>query len=242
MKKFFAGIAAAAIITVPMTSFALESMSKGALKKATGQAGVAIAVDDIVIIQKTPTTIYWDNDGVAGTGTIVRAGVEISFADDSYKMTTIDGIVDNADTYGFSGGYGVANISSEFGTADIGIAETATTGAPVVTSEFATKIAPLTIDVGTCKALTEGVTYNNTGMAATTGVAATNVVGVVIGLPTVEISNYFTNNVKSIKVLATDAAGNTATSANGGRELIAIEKKGVQRMAILGGRLEIAPH
>lgn len=55
MKKFLAGIAAAAIITVPMTSFALESMSKGALKKATGQAGVSIALDNVVILHLATT-------------------------------------------------------------------------------------------------------------------------------------------------------------------------------------------
>lgn len=82
MKKIFAIIAATAISAVPMSSFALESMSKEALKKTTGQAGVSIFFDHIVIVIKSqPTVTYWDNDGVTsygGTvGAVRAAGIQI---------------------------------------------------------------------------------------------------------------------------------------------------------------------
>lgn len=91
MKKILASIAAAAIITVPMTSFALESMSKDALKKTTGQAGVSIFFDHIVmVIRSQPTVTYWDTDGVssyAGTiGQVKSAGIRIEYS--SKKVTS----------------------------------------------------------------------------------------------------------------------------------------------------------
>lgn len=84
MKKFLASIAAAAIITVPMTSFALEPMTKGDLKKSTGQAGISIFFDHIVmVIRSQPTVTYWDTDGTssyAGTiGQIKSAGIRIEY-------------------------------------------------------------------------------------------------------------------------------------------------------------------
>lgn len=301
MKKFFAGIAAAAIITVPMTSFALESMSKGALKKATGQAGVSIALDDIVIYQKSnPTTIYWDADGVttyqisnpagdtvtSSVGGIGKTGVEISYAADSEKVIVLDGILDNSD-------YGVAKLSQITGRLDIGIAASgqliqtraadgsatgivqgydpsngqissendadvllaapAAAGSAAVVGKagYLNSISPLTIDVGTCESLTRGLAWNiGEGAAATANNWSSmtkRVTGVVIGLPTIEIQTYHKNNTQSIKIANTTAPtgvtiANNGTASESRRELIQIEKSGHSTMAILGGRLEIAPH
>lgn len=256
MKKFLAGIAAAAIITVPMTSFALESMSKGALKKATGQAGVSIAIDNVVIVQKTmPTTIFWDNDGtssIAGTvGQVTRAGVQISYDTvDASKMIILDGILDDTK-------YGVAALESTFNISDAdkvamtGISAVGINAAGSVTDPsngdiaapagmYLTGISPLSIDIGTCQSLTAGLQYN----LGTPG-SGLNVAGVVIGLPTLEITTYHTNDIKTISVVVDDptvAANSGVTVPNVSNELISIEKAGVSQMAILGGRLEIAPH
>lgn len=322
MKKFFAGIAAAAIITVPMTSFALESMSKGALKKATAQAGVSIAIDNVVIYQTSqPTVTYWDTDGTSKlgsfnhdtlahsyshVGTVDTAGIKITYAAEAAKLITIGAILD-------SSLYGVAKIKADFAAADgaltdapdIGIADLSTVAkgqklavesgkavtlytdeehetalnpaAPAqmaadtyagnaTNSNFVNGISPLTIDVGTCQALTQGFLYNvsyNLGKIKTAAEtnklvdSAQNITGVVIGLPTVEIATYHSNDKKTIS-LATKATNATTDAniidadpdavslgtgvGNYGTDFITIEKSGHSKMAILGGRLEIAPH
>lgn len=260
MKKFLAGIAAAAIITIPMTSFALESMSKGALKKATGQAGVSIALDNIVIVQRTmPTTTFWDVDGtssISGTiGNIAGAGVQISYEDaTAQKMIVLDGILDNT-KYGVAANEAAFHVSAS--AAMTGISAVGINAAGQVTDPsngdiaapagmYLTGISPLSIDIGTCQSLTAGLQYN----LGTPG-AGLEVAGVVIGLPTLEITTYHTNDVKVISVVVDDTSldvaansGNNsnAATANISNELIRIEKAGVSQMAILGGRLEIAPH
>jgi len=273
MKKFLAGIAAAAIITVPMTSFALEAMSKGSLKKATGQAGVSIAIDDLVIVQKSmPTTTYWDMDGtssITGTvGQVNQAGLRISYTDVAQKMMVIDGIL-NADKYGtdeLQSTFNVSATSAMTGINTVGIAETAATdtdlnptlagiqngidptnGNDLVNAAgvYRNGISPLSIDVGTCASLTAGLSYNRGATAVSA--AALDVAGVVIGLPTLEITTYHTDDTKIISVVVGSAdvsqtANSGSTVPNVSNEMIRITKTGVSQMAILGGRVEIAPH
>ncbi|WP_027360396.1 DUF6160 family protein [Desulforegula conservatrix] len=272
MKKFLAGIAAAAIITIPMTSFALESMSKGALKKATGQAGVSIALDNVVIVQKSmPTTTYWDVDGTSsayGTaGQVTSAGLKIAYTAAAEKMIVLDGILDNS-KYGaalMAAKFGIgAATATEYGIAAVGIAAagavtdpsngdipnagdkvlptgTNAHGDTIVTAPagyYLTGISPLSIDVGTCQSLTAGLQYNLNSTAL-------DVAGVVIGLPTIEITTFHSNDTKIISITSgapAVTANSGGTVANISNEIIRIEKSGTSQMAILGGRLEIAPH
>lgn len=256
MKKFLAGIAAAAIITVPMTSFALESMSKGALKKATGQAGVSIALDNIVIVQKSqPTTTYWDMDGtssIQGTvGQVESAGLRIAYTAAAEKLMVLDGILDDT-KYGIAAletTFGIAAKAADYGISAVGITAAGAAGIDVSNGDdlnpaspaagvYRTGISPLTIDVGTCQALTTGLTHNRND-------ASLDVAGVVIGLPTLEITTYHSNDTKIISVVSgtpAATANSGATVPNVSNELIRIEKSGTSQMAILGGRLEIAPH
>eukprot|EP00831_Metopus_contortus_P063331 TRINITY_DN5579_c0_g1_i3.p1 TRINITY_DN5579_c0_g1~~TRINITY_DN5579_c0_g1_i3.p1 ORF type:complete len:211 (-),score=33.77 TRINITY_DN5579_c0_g1_i3:43-675(-) len=69
MKKFTGFIAAAAIALAPMSSSALEALTDNALNDVTGQAGVSITVDDVVMETWVGTTMYTDLDGSA-TGSI----------------------------------------------------------------------------------------------------------------------------------------------------------------------------
>ncbi|MDY0131251.1 MAG: hypothetical protein RBR53_01150 [Desulforegulaceae bacterium] len=257
MKRFIVGLAVAAILTMPMAASALEKMDNSQLRSATGQAGVSIAVDGIVIYQKSlADSTFWDTDGVNGmTG---AAGIMIDQAEEMQKLITINAIL-NADIYG------VDALRATFGnTEDIGIIESAGVAAAIAGGTLdptngqmagtTTGISPLTIDVGTCKALTAGWNYNTTGMdAATLPASALAVGGVVIGLPTVEIKTYSTVDFKTIKLRngTWDAAAGIVTDSygtadqehfNANHALITIEKSGTSTMAILGGTLEIAPH
>eukprot|EP00831_Metopus_contortus_P059810 TRINITY_DN51782_c0_g1_i2.p3 TRINITY_DN51782_c0_g1~~TRINITY_DN51782_c0_g1_i2.p3 ORF type:complete len:113 (-),score=21.33 TRINITY_DN51782_c0_g1_i2:121-459(-) len=83
--------------------------------------------------------------------------------------------------------------------------------------------------------LVTGETANGTALDATVRAAAT-VTGVVIGLPTVEI----TTSADSYSIGVEEVADNNE-NLNSGKQFIKIEK-GNSLMAILGGRLEIAPH
>lgn len=261
MKRFLTAALTAAILSMPMAASALEAMDNSQLKSATGQAGVSIAVDDIVIYQESMADVtYWDNDGLssgAGTIGVSKAGVMIDYADNIKKLTTIDAIT-------VADKYGVSELSAIFGTSDIGIVEDVpaalAAGLDPTNGNMAgmtTGISPLTIDVGTCQSLTAGWSYNTAGQKAIadpgtgTVIAAGDIAGVVIGLPTVEITTYYTNEIRDIKVvtLGVDADGNGTIEATESEAmnythntLLSIEKTGFSKMAILGGRLEIAPH
>lgn len=69
-----------------------------------------------------------------------------------------------------------------------------------------------------------------------------NIAGVVIGLPTVEIATYHNKDTKTISLVTADATTADAGAVNAGKSFITIEKEGSSKMAILGGRIEIAPH
>jgi hypothetical protein len=238
MKKLAMSlILGASLVLAPFSAFALETMDEENLKSTTGQAGVSIAADDIVIYQKKIADVkYTDTDGLssaAGTvGNVTSASLVISHASDTQKLFVLNAILD--DTV-----YGTAAMAAMFqdvvdaggtlptvGIVASGTAMDPTNGMVVAKTGFETGIAPLTIDIGTCPILTQGFMYNG---------GPADIAGVIIGLPTVEISIYRTNDIKTISLEASGAA-------NSGKEFIQIETNGSTQLAILGGRLEIAPH
>jgi hypothetical protein len=260
MKRFIVSFAAAAILSMPMAASALEKMDNSQLRSATGQAGVSIAVDDIVIYQKSlADTTYWDTDGISSPFngvTEAAAGIMIDQAEEMQKLITIDAILTDDI-------YGVDALRAIFGNVeDIGILASADAVAAIGSgfdpsngniAGMTTGISPLTIDVGTCQALTAGWKYNTTGATLPNDAQDLAVGGVVIGLPTVEIKTYSTVDFKTIKlqngtyddatgIVTHVADGGTVTHFNQDHDFITIEKSGTSTLAILGGRLEIAPH
>ena len=246
MNKFFGIIAAAAIALAPMSASALEALNDSAMNDVTGQAGVSIALDDIVIYQTgVADTTYIDTDGLMShaltgaasqVGNITQAGIMIDYVDNYQKLTIIDGIIDDT----FHGGmYSAATLTGLFtGAPSVGMA----TGSSIVkdpltgntdNDDYRTGASPLTIDVGTCQSLTAGLNFNGGVTAAPNA----DVAGVIIGLPTIEIQTYYTTDIKDVKL-----AEVTGSAVNGTKEFIRIKKSGNSTMAILGGRIEIAPH
>ena len=251
MKRFTGILAAAAIALAPMSASALEALTDNAMNDVTAQAGVSIAIDNVVIYQEAVAdTIYRDTDGLtsyavdAGTGGLVSstigvsdAGVMIDYDDNIKKLTLIDAIVDDST-------YGVAALTTLFGTTDVGFAATgcSMTSDPTIGGtgdDFTTGAKPLTIDIGTCSTLTAGLHHNLGLVSGGAPLDADNyqIAGVIIGLPTIEITQYHTQDIKNIKIVSTDA-----TAKNADKSFIQIEKTGFSKMAILGGTLEIAPH
>ena len=211
MKKFTGFIAAAAIALAPMSSSALEALTDNALNDVTGQAGVSIVIDDVILETWVGATTYTDTDGngdaVAGSIIVADKHTVKTFS----AITRVDGGVFT------SPGLGLANDTVTVNT-DItgdGVADVFTAHA-------------LTIDVGTCSVYSDGASYNS-GLAGGVDLTMT---GVVIGLPTLEI----TTSADTYTVAVTQTGAH-----NTGAEYIQVTT-GDKVQHILGGVLEIAPH
>ncbi|GAB6093752.1 hypothetical protein JCM14469_00040 [Desulfatiferula olefinivorans] len=238
MKKLAISLLVGASLAIAPSVFALTAMSDANMKAATGQAGVSITVDNVVIEQYTGSTTYTDETGTTGTaGSIVIS--------DKHVVKTYLAMTSEADYEAdFLAAAGVANLGTW------------------------NKAAALSIDVGTCTVLQAGLNDNLAGLdlgaiatqaaadaaatlaglmaagnsydeaaaiigAATNGHGATqDVVGVVLGLPTLLIST--TADEYTVGVAK-------AGALNDGAEFISIAK-GASAMAILGGKVEIAAH
>jgi len=283
MKKSVLSLIVGAAITIaPMTASALSPMSTDSLKDATGQAGVSIALDNIVLYQSVGATTYTDTDGyydmdaASGKGGVAEGAGASVVIGNKEKMTTIYAILDNTDRGGkLARSYGSAStLANGDAIGDIGIDQG--------------DIRPLNIDVASrTQVLSAGMMFNASGvavagqdaavtasrteidaaflnafnndsskpagqtlpewsaieanqataMAAVTNTAAvaydaTQVAGVVIGLPTVEICT--TADSYDVGIAASGAH-------NDGAKFIHISK-GQSVMAILGGTVEIAAH
>lgn len=241
MKKLTGILIAAALVLAPMSASALEMMTDSNMKDVTGQAGVSIAIDDVVIYQQSiADTTYWDTDGNTQynpNGTVATSdssyGIQIAYDNNTQKLITIDAIY-NESTDGLGGEYNASALGGVFTQLD---------GTDYTDTEIAAdgnafnEAHALTIDVGTCSVLTAGKSFN---LGQTAPVA-----GVVIGLPTVEIVQYNNANRRAIS-LQTESGGDVLTTegqaVNAGKKFIEIEKTGTSKMAILGGTVEIAPH
>lgn len=251
MKKLTGILIAAALILAPISASALEMMTDSSMKDVTGQAGVSIAVDDVVIFQESiADTTYWDTDGYSTYNndlTVDEAddaayGVMIDYADATRKLITIDAIVNESGSYAYTNEFLVNTFEDDDATS-LNMEIPSYAGI-----DEGDGVSALSIDVGTARTLSTGKTYNVTGGSHSdyTGDTGVRIAGVVIGLPTVEIMQFHSNDLRSIKVTTGYAEETAGGAVNAGdnthSELITIEKSGTSRMAILGGTVEIAPH
>lgn len=74
MKKLTYFILSALIVLAPLSASAIEAMNADSMKAATGQAGVSIAIDQVILYQNTGDITYVDNDGTDGNA----AGIELT--------------------------------------------------------------------------------------------------------------------------------------------------------------------
>jgi len=247
MKKFINLIIAFLLVLAPISASALEGLNDSKMKSITGQAGVSIAIDDVVIYHEEIADVtFRDTDGYVtqnGADPLTHgAGIKIDYPGNTKMLITIDAILNDSV-------YGIDAIKNEFkNTMDIGIVPSGTAMDPFTGNieGLTNGISPLTIDIGTCSTLTKGLNYNMAGNNTS------DIAGVTIGFPTVEINISHKFDHKSIVL---DAPG----ALNSGKELFRIEKSnenslldilenpkmlifGASKMAILGGKIEIAPH
>ncbi len=227
MKKFTGFIAAAAIAFAPMSASALTALTDNAMNDVTGQAGVSITVDDVVMETWVGTTMYTDLDGSAtgalATGDYVADVAASLVISDKHTIKTFQAITGYDGTDLYSPGLELAQKS-------LGAFNTDTDGDFIADAYEAHAIK---IDVGTLDILSDGKAYNN-GLGVGTGDAALQVTGVIIGLPTLEITT--TADTYTVGVVQ-------AGAVNQGAQGTFIQvTTGAKTQHILGGVLEIAPH
>jgi hypothetical protein len=142
MKKLALSAILGASLMISTSAFALTTMSADSMKAATGQAGVSITLDNVVIEQFTGSTTYTDTDGTNGTaGSVVISDKHV--VKEYYAMTS-------ATDY-------AADFLREAGVANKGTWLEA---------------AALNIDVGNCSILAAGVNANNDIINAAGGAGA----------------------------------------------------------------------
>ena len=288
MKKSVLSLIVGAAITIaPMTASALSPMSTDSLKDATGQAGVSIALDNIVLYQSVGATTYTDTDGyydmdaASGKGGVAEGAAASVVIGNKEKVTTIYAILDdtdrggklarsyssasllnNGDAFGAIGidqgdirplnidvasrtqalSSGMMFNASGIAVADQDAAVAASTAdlAAAVQADFLASGAG-DYDTWAATEVSPGVTNYDASVAtfaagggntAAIAYAGTQVAGVVIGLPTVEICT--TADSYDVGIAASGAH-------NDGAKFIHISK-GKSVMAILGGTVEIAAH
>jgi len=234
MKKMTRSIfALIALVAFPMTAFALQPMADSSLDNVTAQAGVSIAVDDVLLYQSIDKISYTDQDyGFNADGSVDLAGGLINDASFNINGLVINRMRINAITDGtskFAGG------ADAYGA--------------VAASGF--KAQALTIDVAEALPTLSAGKSNNLGTPV-------DVAGVLIELPTIEV---IMDSIDINSITITDNRYDTATvaaaadptnltlaekisagmSVNSGASFGSLAFSGV-KLAVLGGTLEIAAH
>jgi len=245
MKKLVLSLVLGASLAIVPSAFALKAMTADSMKDTTGQAGVSIVVDDIIIFQSSAaTTTYTDIDGVDQTN-----GGSITIAKDMPLgvITTLRAVFDMGNRGGFlQHSYGAilsANGISNTGMGMNGVASV--DDARFVYGNSVGYIAkPITIDVaGALDCASYGFSMNVGGANYTaygpTGENQVKIAGISIGLPTIEINKIELGDTTTIITANSTTAG---LANNDGEEFIRITKEGQSTIAILGGTVEIAPH
>lgn len=228
-----------ALLISPLAASAMTPMTASGMKDATGQAGVSIALDDIKLESFVGATTYTDDDGYTTLlETAAIAGGAPVTADASTSIT-----IGNKHTVKYINAI-IGGVTSAKAQALTGQAHTYvnTMDASATPAQTLFETKALTIDAGTCRLLTAGLTANHDAGALTANAGTalapfgllptTKIAGVVIGLPTVEI-------VTSADTY--DISVSQAGTLNSGKKFINISK-GASSLAILGGVVEIAPH
>lgn len=237
-----------ALLISPLAASAMTPMTASGMKDATGQAGVSIALDDIKLESFVGATTYTDDDGYvtllesAAGATNGSTSITIGNKHTVKYINAIIGGATSAKAQALSG-----QAHTYVNTMDAGTPAVVDNTDPLNPVIITPAVAPaqtlfetkaLTIDAGTCRLLTAGLTANKTAAAAGTALAGfallptTNIAGVVIGLPTVEIVTSSDSY---------DISVSQAGALNSGKKFINISK-GASSLAILGGVVEIAPH
>ncbi len=224
MKRLTGIIAAATIALAPLSASALEVMNDKAMNDVTAQAGVSIAIDDVILYQNVEETRYTDTDGIGALSDSLNDSPASIIIGEKTAVKVLNAIAPTnlvptamIGDLGASHEYNETDIDGTSIGANINVAGTAMWSA-----------SPLTIDIGHATLISIATDISDGSLDHDVDTA-----GVVIGLPTLEITT--TSDTYSIGIAKSDADLDTTNT------LIQVEK-GASTLAILGGHVEIAPH
>lgn len=261
MKKLV--LILALLIAIPGAAFGMEMLDDSKLDNVTGQSGVNIVFDDIQMFINIERMAYIDNDGFSSTlyvGPQIASSEGGAIAIDDFQ---IDVMNINAIYYGSFDGTVTALSSGTASGIDLQFGEAAGTGYGDSTTELYNFNVGGTVYTGlkglenydnvaggvasyTAKALTidvtaalpvtsQAITRNAVGSMNSTLIS---VGGVMIGLPTAEIS------INDMYLTPTYYCQNTnlgTLNYNDGDDYGSFLIQGLN-MAVLNGWLEISPH
>jgi hypothetical protein len=237
MKKLAVSLILGASLVIAPSVFALTSMTDSSMKSATAQAGVSITLDNVVIEQFIGATTYTDADGYNGNG----GAIVIS---DKHVIKTYNALTGGA-MFTLKG-YAAPWVKAAALSIDVGTCSILMTGnngnkaaiaAPVRAAIDGICTAAGNKAAGAAALVANHVT-NSIGEAnglyefSTHAWADMDVVGVVIGLPTLEI-------LTTVDTYTVGVA--RAGAINDGANFIQVSK-GASKMAIISGVVEIAAH
>jgi hypothetical protein len=224
MKKVIALFAV--MMLIPMTAFGMQSMDQQEMSEVTGQSGVAITIDDVVLHQSASETWY-QNTMYNSTGGVVSQG-SVGMVESGEQLTMVNAIVgwdDTNDEFQSAGDYGLQG-DYTFNGIDSTVYDPSSDFSP----------SPLTIQVGQFGPLAslEGTT------SAFAAAGHTQATGVVVGLPTVEIHQEGATAMELLVSNSANPIGDTRDPANGVSSFGTLYT-GDSTMAVLDGRIEITP-
>lgn len=229
MKKVIALFAV--MMLIPMTAFGMQSMDQQEMSEVTGQSGVAITIDDVVLHESASETWY-QNDYSAKAAAMTASNStgygSVGMVESGEKLTMVNAIV------GYSGG-------SFDSVGDYGLQGTYTfDGIDDTVYDPSTQFSPnpLTIQVGQMDVLGYDLASGAQG-SAFTAAGHPEATGVVIGLPTVEIHE---EGGTAMQLLVSDSGDPIGdTRADSGVSSFGTLYTGDSTMAVLDGRIEITP-
>lgn len=220
MKKVVSLLAV--LMLIPFTAYGMQSMDQQEMSEVTGQSGVAITVDDVVLHESASEIWYQNNLEADGD---MQSGA-VGMVEEGQQTTFINAIVETDPAEGFesAGNYG---LKGEYDA----LAETSF-------DPSASEPSPITIQVGQMGVLAEA--QGTTSAFVKSDEAKADATGVVIGLPTVEIHE---EGSTAMQLLVSDSGNPTGDTRadNDGVSSFGTLYSGGDTMAVLDGRLEITP-
>jgi len=222
MKKIIA--IAIGMLLIPFTAYGMQTAGDESMDQVTGQSGVAIAIDDVMVHFSASETWYQNNVIDTDNNNEVTSSAAIGMVEEGEELMFVNAVIgDGASGVENTGDYGL------FGAYD----DLADLYNDATDDTYAHSPSALTIHV-------------SDDLAVMDQLGGDEVAGVQIGLPTVEIH---TEGSMAMQLLAnaTEPAGGEAQSPVGSERgdgdtwSYGTLYSGSETMAVLGGNLEIAP-
>ena len=219
MKKIIA--IAIGMLLIPFTAYGMQTAGDESMDQVTGQSGVAIAVDDVMVHFSASETWYQNNVIDTDNNNEVTSSAAIGMVEEGEELMFVNAVigdgaggVENTGDYGLFGAYDDLDDLYNDATDDT----------------YAHSPSALTIHV-------------SDDLAVMDQLGGDEVAGVQIGLPTVEIHTEGSMAMQLLANATTDESpvGHRRADEDGETWSYGTLYSGSETMAVLGGKLNVAP-